>query len=103
MSNPALRYSLYRLGIFAAAFAAVMVVFGLFDLDGRGNVFIAIAIAASVSALISYKFLNAQRDAMSEALYNRVQAAKERIAEDNRAEDESVASITRVAGETSKA
>jgi high-affinity Fe2+/Pb2+ permease len=97
MSNPALRYSLYRLGIFAGLFAAVMVVFGLFDLNGRGNIFIAIAIAAAASAVISYKFLNAQRDAMSEALYNRVQAAKERIAEDNRAEDANAAAIVREA------
>ncbi|WP_406291092.1 DUF4229 domain-containing protein [Embleya sp. NBC_00896] len=97
MSNPALRYSLYRLGIFAAVFAAAMVVFGLFDLDGRGNIFLAIGIAAGVSALISYKFLNAERDAMSEALYNRMQRAKERIAEDNRAEDANTAAIAREA------
>jgi high-affinity Fe2+/Pb2+ permease len=97
MSNPALRYSLYRLGIFAALFAAVMLLFGLFDLDGRGNIFLAIGIAAAASAVISYKFLNAHRDAMSEALYNRVQAAKERIAEDNRAEDASAAAIAREA------
>ncbi|WP_406300264.1 DUF4229 domain-containing protein [Embleya sp. NBC_00888] len=97
MSNPALRYSLYRLGIFAALFGVVMVVFGFFDLDGRGNVFIAIAIAAAASAVISYKFLNAERDAMSEALYERMQRAKQRIADDNRAEDEAVAPITRIA------
>ncbi|MFF7248002.1 DUF4229 domain-containing protein [Embleya sp. NPDC008237] len=100
MSNPALRYSLYRLGIFAALFAVVMVVFGLFDLNGRGNVFIAIAIAAAGSALISYRFLNAERDAMSEALYERMQRAKQRIAEDNRAEDEAVAPV-RIAKEAS--
>jgi hypothetical protein len=34
---------------------------------------------------------------MSEALYNRVQRAKERIAEDNRAEDASAAAIVREA------
>ncbi|MFI6586595.1 DUF4229 domain-containing protein [Embleya sp. NPDC050493] len=100
MSNPALRYSLYRLGIFAALFAVVMVVFGLFDLNGRGNVFIAIAIAAAGSALISYRFLNAERDAMSEALYERMQRAKQRIAEDNRAEDEAVTPV-RIAKEAS--
>jgi hypothetical protein len=100
MSNPTLRYSLYRLGIFAALFAVVMVVFGLFDLNGRGNVFIATAIAAAGSALISYRFLNAERDAMSEALYERVQRAKQRIAEDNHAEDETVAPV-RIAKEAS--
>ncbi|MEU0935163.1 DUF4229 domain-containing protein [Embleya sp. NPDC005971] len=102
MSNPTLRYSLYRLGIFAALFAVVMVVFALFDLDRSGNVFIAIAVAAAGSAVISYKFLNAERDAMSEALYERVQRAKQRIAEDNRAEDEAVAApVTRIAKEAS--
>jgi hypothetical protein len=97
MSNPALRYSLYRLGIFVALFAAVMLGFRLFDLEAGGNTFLAIGIAAAGSALISYKFLNAERDAMSEALYNRVQRAKVRIAEDNRAEDASVNAIAKEA------
>ncbi|MFI1582249.1 DUF4229 domain-containing protein [Embleya sp. NPDC020630] len=101
MSNPALRYSLFRLGIFAALFAAAMGVFSLFDMEGGGNVFIAIAIAAGLSAVISYRFLDAQREAMSEALYNRVQAAKARIAEDNRAEDEATGAISPRAREAS--
>jgi len=88
MSNPALRYSLYRLGIFMAAFFVFMFAFGLIDLNGWGNVLIAIALATATSALISYRFLNAEREAMSEALYNRVQRAKQRIDDDTRAEDD---------------
>lgn len=88
MSNPTLRYSLYRLGIFVAAFFVFMFAFRLIGLNGWGNLLIALALATATSAVISYKYLDAQREAMSEALYNRVQRAKQRIDEDTRAEDD---------------
>ncbi|WP_436776984.1 DUF4229 domain-containing protein [Yinghuangia sp. YIM S09857] len=89
--HPALRYTLYRLGVFAAAFAVIWAVFYALDIGGKGAPILVAGLAVAVSGLVSYFLLNSQRDAMSAALVERVERAKARIEEGASAEDHLVA------------
>lgn len=93
-SHPALRYSLYRIGLFVGVFA---VSWGIFYVFGVGSTAAVIALAGMsviVSGVLSYFLLDRQRDAMSAALVARVERAKARIEETASAEDNLVADIT---------
>ncbi|WTW96764.1 DUF4229 domain-containing protein [Streptomycetaceae bacterium NBC_01309] len=93
-SHPALRYTLYRIGVFVAAFAVIWAVFYALDIGGKGAPILVAGLAVAVSGLVSYFLLNSQRDAMSAALVERVERAKARIEEGASAEDDLVVDVT---------
>lgn len=95
-SHPALRYTLYRIGVFAVAFAVIWAVFYALDIGGKGAPILVAGLAVAVSGLVSYFLLNSQRDAMSAALVERVERAKARIEEGAAAEDHLVVDVTPV-------
>lgn len=94
-SHPALRYTLYRVGLFGVVFGAVWLLFRYaLNLGGQGAGILAIGVALAISGVVSYFLLNSERDAMSAALVERVERAKARIEEGASAEDDVIADIT---------
>jgi hypothetical protein len=68
MKNPWLLYSLARLGVFAAILTVLLLV--------GFNGYYSVAIAAVLSLAFSLIFLNKQRQALSQSIYDRVQKNK---------------------------
>ena len=68
MKNPWLLYTLARLGVFAAILTILLLV--------GFNGYYSVAIAAVLSLAFSLIFLNKQRQALSQSIYNKVQKNK---------------------------
>jgi len=68
MKNPWLLYSLARLGVFAAILTVLLLV--------GFNGYYSVAIAAVLSLAFSLIFLNKQRQALSQSIYDRVKKNK---------------------------
>jgi hypothetical protein len=68
MKNPWLLYTLARLGVFAVILTILLLV--------GFNGYYSVAIAAVLSLAFSLIFLNKQRQALSQSIYNRVQKNK---------------------------
>ncbi|UGQ14726.1 DUF4229 domain-containing protein [Yinghuangia sp. ASG 101] len=86
-SHAALRYTLCRIGLFAAVSVVVWLVCYAVGITGRGAGILVVGISLAISGVLSYFLLNGQRDAMSAALVERVERAKARIDEGASAED----------------
>ncbi|MQY13428.1 hypothetical protein SRB5_35760 [Streptomyces sp. RB5] len=89
--SPTARYSLMRLGIFAACF---VVVWGLVRLRvlpsglGDSNYLWVLLLALVVSAPLSFVLLRRQREEMAGQVAERVERAKHNLAANRSAEDE---------------
>ncbi len=68
MKNPWLLYTLARLGVFAVLLTILLLV--------GFNGYYSVAIAAVLSLAFSLIFLNKQRQALSQSIYNKVQKNK---------------------------
>ncbi|WP_415951261.1 DUF4229 domain-containing protein [Streptomyces sp. KLOTTS4A1] len=88
--NATLRYSLMRIGIFAASFLVLwaLVYFGLLPRGlGESNYLWVLMLAIVISAPLSFVLLRKQRDAMSEQIVTGVDRAKTRLANNRSMED----------------
>lgn len=92
-SHAALRYTLCRIGLFAAVSVVVWLVCYAADITGRGAGILVVGVSLAISGVLSYFLLNGQRDAMSAALVERVERAKARIDEGASAEDHLIADL----------
>ncbi|HSA48504.1 MAG TPA: DUF4229 domain-containing protein [Yinghuangia sp.] len=92
-SHAALRYTLCRIGLFAAVSVIVWLACYALNITGRGAGILVVGISLAISGVLSYFLLNGQRDAMSAALVERVERAKARIDEGASAEDHLIADI----------
>ncbi|MFD7922914.1 DUF4229 domain-containing protein [Streptomyces sp. NPDC059740] len=96
MSSPrfaALRYSLYRFGLFLVCFGVVWVLayFKIIPLGvGNSNTIWLLLLAIVLSAPLSFVLLRRQRDVMSAQISAQVDRQKMRLAE-NRSQEDSVA------------
>lgn len=87
--HPALRYTALRIGIFLACLLVLWLLAyaRVLPVAGATGAVLLLALAALISAPISYVLLSGERDAMSERIVNRVERAKRQIAESRSRED----------------
>jgi uncharacterized membrane protein YjjB (DUF3815 family) len=78
--RPALYYSVLRLGLFAVAFLLLFV--------AGARSWLLLALAALVSAVVSYFVLSRQRNAMAGAIDRRITGFRQRLDAGTRAEDD---------------
>jgi mannitol-specific phosphotransferase system IIBC component len=88
-SHAALRYTSLRLAVFLACFLVVwlLALVRVIPVAGSLGVVFLLALAAVLSAPISYVVLSKQRDAMSEQIVSRVERTKRKLAENRSQED----------------
>lgn len=88
-TRAALRYTALRLGVFLVCFGVVWLLgyLRVIPVAGATGVVFLLALAAVVSAPVSYVVLSRQRDAMSEQIVAKVESAKQRLAENRSQED----------------
>lgn len=88
-THAALRYTAMRLGVFAVCFGVVwlLAIVRVIPVTGGLGALFLLALAAVVSAPISYVLLSKQRDAMSEQLVDKVVRTKRQLAENRSMED----------------
>jgi len=84
-----LRYTSLRASIFLGCLLVALLLghFGVIPVAGSTGVVFLVLLAGLVSAPLSYVLLSKQRDAMSEQLVERIDAARSRAAERNAEED----------------
>lgn len=87
--HAALRYTVLRLGVFAGCFAVLWALawFRVLPVGGSLGVVLLLALAAVVSAPVSYVLLSRQRDAMSQQIAVKVAQTRQRLAASKAQED----------------
>lgn len=97
-THAALRYTAMRLGVFAGCFGVVWLLayVRVIPVTGATGVVFLLALAAVVSAPVSYVVLSRQRDAMSEQIVGKVEETRQRLA-DNRTQEDAADDAARAA------